>query len=450
MQVDFNLYGKNISFDEDLKEYYKLKEYFTSKYEDCIQENNYLMCDKDDVYQLYESTNAYLEDVVKELIKNLSKYNVYNKTIDDFLYTNKGYGNIISGTTTFIKARKELINKRDNLTNSELANARRRAESQITGLDFGVISNSFAAHALYLQQERSALKKQAQKAQEQYDRESNQIVNQMNQVADETLEDLYNNTFIPNFKKSLEQCFSILFNIYLNELYSIDVINRNCTKGIDYDRSNSMLKNMDVVDSIENLLAEIIQTCPYNLNIYYYAYINGLFTDDLIEIAKYFNIGTKIVANFINRNMYVKCNNSLEVKNYCESNEAIFGLFFKLTNIDILWFRKKYSEEVINKIVNHLNNVESFLNSQDQFNKEIEERFVDKNPTKEDIYPLLIKSNLIDNDGFNCLIKECNHQDLFEKITNIFETDINTYDELVNKIKELIDNDLNVFLQMKL
>ena len=163
------------------------------------------MCDKDDVYRLYESTNSYLEDLAKELIKKLSKYNVYNITIDDFLYTNKGYENIIKGITAYDNVRNELLNKRDNLTESELANARKRAESQITGLDFSVISNSFMAHALYLQQEKSALKKQAQKAQEQYDRESKSIVNELNKATEDTLENLYNNTFIPNFKKSLEQ-----------------------------------------------------------------------------------------------------------------------------------------------------------------------------------------------------------------------------------------------------
>lgn len=448
MLVEFNLYGKNIIFDEDLKEYCKLKEYFASKQEDCIRENGHLMCDKDDVYRLYESTNSYLEDLAKELIKKLSKYNVYNITIDDFLYTNKGYENIIKGITAYDNVRNELLNKRDNLTESELANARKRAESQITGLDFSVISNSFMAHALYLQQEKSALKKQAQKAQEQYDRESKSIVNELNKATEDTLENLYNNTFIPNFKKSLEQCFSILFDTYLNELYSISIINKNCTKGIDYDRSNSMLKNIDVVDSKEKLLAEIIQICPYNLSVYYYAYISDLFTDDLIEIAKYFNISSKIVSDFIDRDMYVKCNNSLEVKKYCDSNEKLFELFAKLNNMNVLCFRKKYSDEVVNRILDHLKNFRLYMESQDKFNEDIEKSFGD-DPIEEEIYPYLIKSDLIDSDGLKCLIIDCDHQELFKKITNIFCTEINTYEELVKIIKELIDQNLKLYFQYK-
>lgn len=294
----FKLYGKEIDFNYDLKHLYEIKCFFDNEYQNIDKEQSNLFQRKEDYPKLIRYIDDKINKLVQVLIGQLSKYDVYDKTVNDFLTNNRGYNNIIEVINTYNKILETAMDTANNISEKELEKAKLRAQSQIKGLDFGIVSNSIAAHVLYASQEKSELKKQTRKAIEQYNKESEIITNNINDVTNKKLDEIYHDTFLPEIRAAIKQCIDLLFMSYVDELASCNVLDLTSLKQMNFERSKTLLENVNIVENKEKLICEVIQICPFDINLYQIAYTNNIFNKELIDIAQYFELTENIINEF--------------------------------------------------------------------------------------------------------------------------------------------------------
>lgn len=279
----FKLYGKEIEFNDDLKRLYEIKCFFDNEYQD-IMINNNLFQNKENYPKLIGYIDDEINNLVQIIIGKLSKYDVYDKTVDDFLANNKGYNNIIEIISTYNSTLETVMDAANNINEKELEKAKLRAQSQIRGLDFGIVSNSIAAHVLYASQEKTELKKQTRKAIEQYNKESEIITNNINEVTNKKLDEIYQDTFLSEIRVAIKQCIDLLFMSYVEELANCNVLDLSCLKQMNFGRSSTLLKNVDIVENKEKLIYEVIQICPFN-RIYIELHIRMIFLAMILYVS---------------------------------------------------------------------------------------------------------------------------------------------------------------------
>lgn len=446
MKICFDLFNQKIEFDEHLKKYYQIKVGFNNQYFNILKNKESLFFNKKDVSDLVAYIQEELQNIAKGIIKSLSYYGIYNKTIDDLLNSNQGYIDIFNTISTYTEILKEFVNERDKFTESQLQNAKQRAESQITGLDFGIVSNSIAAHVLYAAQQDSELKKQKRKATEQYNRESSTILQQIDKVTNDKLDEYYKDEFIPNFKNSLKKCIDLLFDSYICELSNCGQINLECSKQLNFERSASLLQNINIIDDIKKLICEVVQTCPFDINLYCIAFENNIFNDELIKIAQYFDMTKEIIESIAKTNNIYFESFTQNIEEYCENNYEYFSFFSKLENKKIESYKKEFTENSYVCIKNNIKNTICILNSYIQ-NETNYENLADeiKDGLLDRIKVGIITQYLINKKEFKYLIEQCNHLDFYEEISEILENKIETIEDLNNHLNQIIHSKIKIY-----
>lgn len=446
----FKLYGKEIEFNDDLKHLYEIKCFFDNEYQNIMINKNNLFQNKENYPKLIGYIDDEINNLVQIIIGKLSKYDVYDKTVDDFLANNKGYNNIIEIISTYNDTLKTVMDAANNINEKELEKAKLRAQSQIRGLDFGIVSNSIAAHVLYASQEKAELQKQTRKAIEQYNKESEIITNNINEVTNKKLDEIYRDTFLSEIRVAIKQCIDLLFMSYVEELANCNVLDLSCLKQMNFERSNTLLKNVDIVKNKEKLICEVVQICPFNMSLYRVAYTNDIFSNDLINIAQYFELSEKITDKFKKYNLINKYRNtSKSVIDYCENNEKLLLLISKLNNQTLAECRKIYTKKAYDELIARIQNNKEILEDDKRFIDLAERINVQKNK-KETLHKKLMKYLSERESEINYLIKECGYNNFYSEVSSICNLTIKNLDEYSNLLSDLLDSKVEMYNAWKI
>lgn len=289
-QVLFECPGGQLVFHRDLRTYSKVHFLFKAK-ESVLLE------------WLSQKTISSAKEILDELTKNLidiietdiiiplSNLGVYDLISNDFLSNNPGYLEIFSATEAYSGHTATLTDMHRNIADIKKQQAADRANQEITGMGFGVISSDPLAHALYAAKQSSVLNKQANKAQWKYNRESIRIDAEVGSAIHRDTKEYIDKVYRPQIMNGVIKTIDYFIAEYCRKLASVGKIDLACLNGIDEERANAIMDNLGLVSDKEALIRQAIQLCPYNLSIYIAVFNNNLrFLELYKDVLCYFDL----------------------------------------------------------------------------------------------------------------------------------------------------------------
>lgn len=292
----FDYPGGQITFHKDLKKYYDIRN-------ELWEERNNRKAginEKAEPSDIQSRLSVLLLDYIqKDLIAPLANYGLYDVTTEDFLVENPGYHDLLLATQRHYEYALLLENTLTDTAEKNKARSADLASQSITGMGFGVISNDWVAHALYAAQSKSVMDKQVAEAQAKYNAMISMINSTTKQAIDDGIKKYKTETYLPAVRKSIDAIFEYVLSKYCDFLSKAGQFDKKCLDGIDGDRSNSVLSNLDVVADKEKIIYGAIQLCPYNLDTYKTLFKLKLPYNDLHrEILDYFEL-TKVLCEWL-------------------------------------------------------------------------------------------------------------------------------------------------------
>lgn len=234
--------------------------------------------------------NGTLDDDMRKqasrFIKKLCNYNIYDKTIDEYAFENEGYKMFSDVNSKALKAMSSfLLEEMENLQRG-MERAEANAVSNITGTGVQVWSSSFLTLAATSAYEYSVLKKQANKADQQYQAEI-QLVSKAGSDKREQQEINYlNNIYFPEMTKALTLFAYSMLDHYLADLNEAGLFDNEALKYVNVKHSRDLLQNMEISPNKDKVLISAFQCCPFNVEVFFEAEKLGLVGSDEIETLR--------------------------------------------------------------------------------------------------------------------------------------------------------------------
>lgn len=348
--INVTFLGENYSFPGELAQYVtycngfeKISDRLMNKL--LVTMKKKPMAEGDNSYtDMHEKFEVDLQNEGKKFITMLSKIGVYDVTESDVIYENKGYKQYIQVRDKMQEGTRKIMLSYLNSWMEQQDSIYSSAASNIRGSGYGLISNSFLAHATFSAMEYSTLKRQAKEADRQYQ----QAIGELNRSTLSREEQQYIHFYATEIYPEIAEAFNTfvteLMSIYLLKLQEKGIFDSDKLSDYSLNKSAEILKNIKLVDDKKAVLVEAYKTCPFNPDIYADVMTYGLFDVDTMKGAKEFHQETLLVE-MIEKKIVNNLKNHGRVKNYIEVLEYYQGK----SETDIL---RKFYENTISKIKN--------------------------------------------------------------------------------------------------
>ena len=236
----------------------------------------------------FEYFKAPLSKTGEKVIAKLAKKNIFDVTLNDVVYDNKGYIQLHNVCKDTMQGVCNILMNAMQTWLDGYNNAYSSATSNITGSGVSVWTNSLSSALIYSAFEASTLKKQADKADMQYRAAMQSLNTNVNDTQERQKAELLVNKYYPGVAEALSLFVSEMMEYYVTKLEQHGVFDYSKVRGYDLQRSSDLLKNITLVPDKAGLLKEAFTCCPYNPDIYNAAMENGLADVPTFETAKYF------------------------------------------------------------------------------------------------------------------------------------------------------------------
>lgn len=236
----------------------------------------------------FEYFKAPLSKTGEKVISKLAKKNIFDVTLNDVVYNNKGYIQLHNVCKDTMQGMCNILMNAMQTWLDGYNNAYSSAASNITGSGVSIWTNSLSSALIYSALEASTLKKQADKADIQYRAAMQSLNTNVNDTQERQETELLVNKYYPGAAEALSLFVSEMMEYYVTKLEQHGIFDYSKVKGYDLQRSSDLLKNITLVPDKAGLLKEAFTCCPYNPDIYNAAMENGLADVPTFETAKYF------------------------------------------------------------------------------------------------------------------------------------------------------------------
>ena len=301
------------------------------------------MAEGDNSYtDMHEKFEVDLQNEGKKFITTLSKIGVYDVTESDVIYENKGYKQYIQVRDKMQEGTRKIMLSSLNSWMEQQDSIYSSAASNIRG--YGLISNSFLAHATFSAMEYSTLKRQAKEADRQYQQAIGELNRSTLSREEQQYIQFYATEIYPEIAEAFNTFVTELMAIYLLKLQEKGIFDSDKLSDYSLNKSAEILKNIKLVDDKKAVLVEAYKNCPFNPDIYADVMTYGLFDIDTMKGAKEFHQETMLVG-IIEKKIKSNLNNLEKAKDYIE----VLAYYQGKSETDIL---KKFFESTISKIKN--------------------------------------------------------------------------------------------------
>ncbi len=240
-----------------------------------------------------------IDKQIGRFIAKLMEVGVYDRTVTDYLSGNKGFELIANvNNAAFLKMKELLIQELDEYK-AGVEDALYKRDSSITGMGFSIWSGSFVNHAIYAAMEASTLNKQEAAANREYQREIDALHNSITSRHDGAKKTYIDTVYIPNMEAAIAVFSFELLDTYISDLIINGKLDKSVLNYINIDRSNDLLKNLDLSPNKEVILHKAFEACPYNLQVYGQALNCGLMDYATYQTAQYFRQGKNILFSLV-------------------------------------------------------------------------------------------------------------------------------------------------------
>lgn len=298
-------------------------------------------CSYTDMHEKYE---VELQNEGKKFITMLSKIGVYDVTEADVIYKNKGYEQYIQIRDKMQEGTRKIMLKTISNWMEQQENIYSSAASNIRGSGYGLISNSFLAHATFSAMEYSTLKRQAKEADRQYQQAIGELNRSTFSREEQQYIQFYASEIYPEIAAAFNKFTTELMAIYLLKLQEKGMFDSDKLSNYSLNKSAGILKNITLVDDKKAVLVEAYKICPFNPDIYADVMTYGLFDVDTMKGAKEFH-QESILEGMLEDKIKSSLSNIEEAKDYIE----VLAYYQDKSETEIL---KKFYENNISKIKN--------------------------------------------------------------------------------------------------
>lgn len=236
----------------------------------------------------FEYFKAPLSKTGENVISKLATKNIFDVTLNDVVYNNKGYIQLHNVCKDTMQGMVNILMNAMQTWLDGYNNAYSSAASNITGSGVSIWTNSLSSALIYSALEASTLKKQADKADIQYRAAMRSLSTNVSDTQEKQKTELLVNKYYPGAAEALGLFVSEMMEYYVSKLEQYGIFDYSKVKGYDLQRSSDLLKNLTLVPDKAGLLKEAFTCCPYNPDIYNAAMENGLADVSTFETAKYF------------------------------------------------------------------------------------------------------------------------------------------------------------------
>lgn len=244
-----------------------------------------------------------LKSVVEHVISDLAEKGVYDVTIQELLYDNSGYINLHQICEETMSAMQEINNFRLDALRDGMNQAAVYANSKVTGSGISIYTNSMAHALAYTALETREVQKQTRVAEASYRVMVSSLENRVDRDHAELVKQLLTDVYYPVVYGCLDLFMSNLKEVCLQKLNDVGRFTFDRLKQFDKKRSANILENLDISkESAKEIVRQAFLYCPYNEDVYYYAWMYCNPSISTFETAVYFGL-SELLAN----NMELAC-----------------------------------------------------------------------------------------------------------------------------------------------
>lgn len=298
--------GKEYSIPEDVLLYIDLLEFtgnvktrlintFVRKLKSEIQKGN-VACVND------KDLAPEIEQQVGKYIAMLTEHGIYDRTVNDYLRQNEGYKLISKVNAAALEEARRALKQQMSDWLEGYEGAIQKKDASVTGLGFSIWSSSFVNHAIYAAMEASKVNEQEKAAAKEYQKDMAELRTRLENRKNADEQRYVANTYIPNMEAAITVFSYALLDTFVSDLIKFGELNKEVLNHIHIDRSNDLLKNLELSQNKPAVLLKAFEACPYNLAVYMQAIKHDLLDYDTFQTAKMFGHGNTIIS-FLEENL---------------------------------------------------------------------------------------------------------------------------------------------------
>lgn len=380
------------------------------------------------------STDEMVPEMKKQasrFIKMLCDNNIFNRTIDEYIFSNEGYKEFDEHNKAAVLAMSNFLLEEMEHFQQGIENAEREAASNITGTGVQVWSSSFLTLAAASALEYSTLKKQANVADQQYREKVRWISKKGSDKREQQEIDYLNNIYYPNISNSLTLFAYCMLDKYLADLHDNDLFDNETLDYVNIKHSQDLLQNLDITNNKTAVLTNAFQSCPFNINVYLSAIKFDLFGEDEVNALRVINQDSELKRE-LNRRLIKQTN---QIKGTLEKNGQLINALCLCSGKTPEFYYQQYTKDLYRKVIHEYSELRDYSESDSacsSFVNSLGDNILAMND--DDFLKLLIKkvNSIITDEQFIDLIEFCGYKDLIKEISpkeKVFSTrkDINKY-----------------------
>ena len=320
--------GKEYSIPEDVLLYIDLLEFtgnvktrlintFVRKLKSEIQKGN-VACVND------KDLAPEIEQQVGKYIAMLTEHGIYDRTVNDYLRQNEGYKLISKVNAAALEEARRALKQQMSDWLEGYEGAIQKKDASVTGLGFSIWSSSFVNHAIYAAMEASKVNEQEKAAAKEYQKDMAELRTRLENRKNADEQRYVANTYIPNMEAAITVFSYALLDTFVSDLIKFGELNKEVLNYIHIDRSNDLLKNLELSQNKPAVLLKAFEACPYNLAVYMQAMKHDLLDYDTFQTAKMFGHGNTIIS-FLEENLGGTANSEKKQLNF--KNAELLSLY---------------------------------------------------------------------------------------------------------------------------
>ena len=313
-----------IKFHKDLKKYFEILSYFDVQRLELEKLISKVISASGAQDAANKTASALFTVTSGYILPELSKYGIYNLTVDDFVTANPGLQQIFDASNALSEYRSSQKDTYSTWANREKDKAEAVAGRTVTGPSFGIITNDWTDLMAYNFASSLIVASQTARAQKQFNSQAAQIDMTAQTQVDIAVAGKIQSSFIPQATEGLNQGFQFIISKFCEQLSSVGQIDLVCLQGIDKKRSDAVLKNLEYIPDKDAVVFQAIQLCPYNLNCYFAVFHDNLrFLTYYGETARYFGLD-KPLSRYLQENYRHDAANMVQgYQENCSAIEAV-------------------------------------------------------------------------------------------------------------------------------
>ncbi len=243
-----------------------------------------------------------IEHQIGKYIAKLTEHGIYDRTINDYLRKNEGYKLISKVNAAALDEARRALKQQMTDWLEGYEDALHKKDASVTGLGFSIWSGSFVNHAIYAAMEASKVNEQEKVAAKEYQKDMAELRSRLENRKNADEQRYIANTYIPHMEAAITVFSYELLDTFISDLIQYGKLDKDVLNYIHIDRSNDLLKNLELSQNKEAVLLKAFEACPYNIAVYMQAMKYDLLDYESFQTAKLFKYGSTIIS-FLEENL---------------------------------------------------------------------------------------------------------------------------------------------------